>query len=85
MTEAVSCKECDFVNITVKIQNTTAGNFFEVGMAPNGVNTTIPQTQQNITTTIYNLHSSYNMSGFSASIKPISITFTKSLNNLRVS
>lgn len=85
MTEVVSCKECDFVNITVKIQNTTAGNFFEVGMAPNGVNTTIPQTHQSITTTIYNLKNSYILSGFSASIKPISITFTKSLNNLRVS
>ncbi len=85
LTEVVSCKQCDFINVTVKTQNTTGGNFFEIGMSSNGVNTTIPQTDQNISTPIYNLNSSYILSGFSASIKPISITFTKSLNNLRVS
>lgn len=85
LTEAVSCKQCDFINVTVKIQNTTAGNFFEVGMTLNGINTTVPQSQKNVTSTIYNLNSSYNMTGFSASVKPISITFTKSLNYLRVS
>jgi hypothetical protein len=86
LTEAVSCKQCDFINVTVKIQNTTAGNFFEVGMRTlNGLNTTVPQSQKSVTSTIYNLNSSYILSGFSASVKPISITFTKSLNNLRVS
>lgn len=85
LTEAVTCKQCDFVNITVRIQNTTAGNFFEIGMTSIGINTTVPKSKNTVITSIYNLNSSYILSGFSASIKPISITFTKSLNNLRVS
>ena len=85
LAEAVSCKQCDFANITVKIQNTTAGNFFEVGMNSQGVNTTVPMSKKSIATSIYNLNSSYTLSGLSASVKPISITFTKSQNNSRVS
>lgn len=85
LTEVATCKQCDFMNMTIKIQNTTAGNFFEIGLNSNGVNTTVPLSQKSIITSIYNLNSSYLLSGLSASIKPISITFTKSQNNLRVS
>jgi len=86
MTELVSCKQCDFVNITLKLQNTTAGNFFEIGLNSLGVNTSVPASQKNVTTSIYNLNASYSLlNSLSASVKPISITFTKSQNNLRVS
>ena len=85
VTDIVTCKQCDFSNISVKIQNTTAGNYFEIGLTSNGVNTTVPLSNKQISTSIYNLNSSYVLSGLSASAGPISITFTKSLNSLRVS
>jgi len=85
LTELVSCKQCDYVDISVKIQAPTTGNVFEIGMDSRGVNTSIPLTQKKITTSIYNLNSSYTLSGFAASVEPISITFTRAQNNLRVS
>jgi len=85
LTEGVSCKQCDYASITVKIQNTTAGNFFELGMTSRGVNTTVPSSNKMVTTSIYNLNSSYILSGFSSSTKPISITFNKLKNNITVS
>jgi len=85
LAETVSCSQCAYANITVKIQNTTAGNLFEIGMNSNGVNTTVPMSGKSIVSSIYNLNSSYNTSGFSSSAKPISITFNLLKNNITVS
>jgi hypothetical protein len=85
ISAAVTCKTCDFVNITTTTQNTTAGYFFEVGMTNLGLNTTVPMAQQRVTSSVYNLNSSYVLSGFSPSIKPITITFNKIQNSLGVS
>lgn len=85
LTEAVDCKYCTFANITIKIQTTTAGNLFEIGMTSQGVNTTVPFSQKTTVSSIYNLNSSYNLTGFSSSSKPISITFNKLKNNITVS
>jgi len=85
LTAVLSCKQCDFIKITTTLPTSMSGNVFEIGMTQNGINTTVPLSQKNITTSLYNLNSSYNMSGLAASIEPISITFTKSQNNLRVS
>lgn len=85
LTEAVSCKQCDYASIVAILPSTAAGSFFEIGMNRLGVNTSVPMSK-NITTSIYNLNSSYNLSdSLSASIKPISITFIKAQNYLGVS
>lgn len=85
VSEAVTCKMCDYANITTKTQNTTAGYFFEVGMNNLGFNVTVPLAGQRVVSSIYNLNNSYALSGSSASIKPITITFNKTQNSLGVS
>ena len=85
LTEVESCKQCDFISITESIKNPRGGNYFEVGMNSAGVNTSVPLALKNITTSMYNLNNSYRLSGFSSLAEPISITFTKIQNNLRVS
>jgi hypothetical protein len=85
LTEVVSCKQCDYANIVVRIPNTFGGNFLEIGMNSQGVTTTVPLTSKYIATPMYNLNSSYTLSGLVSSIEPISITFIKSQNSLRVS
>ena len=85
LTEAVSCKQCDYANIVAILPSTAAGSFFEIGMNTTfGLNTSVPMSQD-VTTSIYNLNSSYTLSGTSASTKPISITFIKAQNYLGVS
>jgi hypothetical protein len=82
LTAAISCKQCDYVRITINFPTSKSVSAYEIGMNPSGINTSIPLTQKNITTSIYNLNSSYTLSGLAASIEPISITKTQ--NILRV-
>jgi hypothetical protein len=83
LTAAISCKQCDFVRITTSLPTSKSVAAYEIGMNSNGINTSVPLTQKSITTPIYNLNSSYALSGMVASIEPISITKTQ--NILRVS
>ena len=79
----VSCKECDDVNITTKISNTTAGSFTQVLLAgPNIVTSTQPGGASTYTTSAHNILSVLTAaSGSAISAKPIILSYS---NNQKV-
>jgi hypothetical protein len=81
-----TCKECDFMSITTKTQNTTAGYILDFELNKNyGLNVSIFQIKRYYTSTIHNIISSLSeCSGSSASTEPISLTFNRNQNKLEV-
>jgi hypothetical protein len=81
-----SCKECDFVSITTKMQNMTAGYILEFELTKaSGLNVSIPQIKKYSNSTVHNLIFSLNSSsGKSGSTEPLTLTFNKNQNNLGV-
>jgi hypothetical protein len=81
-----SCKECDFVSITTKMQNMTAGYILEFELTKaSGLNVSIPQIKKYSNSTVHNLiFSLNNSSGKSGSTEPLTLTFNKNQNNLGV-
>lgn len=78
------CKECDFINLTLKVSNTSTGYPIEVKFTGNSMlNTSIPTVSEQ-TTTIHNLNYSLKASGSSSSVKTIILTFNRTNNNLGV-
>jgi hypothetical protein len=82
-----SCKECDFVNLTITTQNTSAG--YPIGIVLNETNsnlkTFVPVEAISLTTGIHNLNYSLKASeSFSSSVKPIVLTFNRTNYNLTV-
>jgi len=86
LTAANSCKQCDYVNITVKTSNTTAGQFFEISFGSYGVNVTVPLIKRiNFVTSAHNLNETYQTDGLVASSRPITLTFNKTQNKIGIS
>jgi len=80
-----TCKQCDFVRFPLKIENMTAGYFFEIGFdRKKGMNISAVPGDKTLISTVYNLNQSYNMIGKVASAKPITLTFRRTKNELRV-
>lgn len=78
------CKNCDYASVLIKLENTTAGYFFEESLSKSGLNVSVPNTGKFFISSIHNLNSSTNFSGKSSSAKPITLTFTRTKNELRV-
>jgi hypothetical protein len=78
-----SCKECDYVSLSVAMANLTAGYVTEINLTNFGLNLSIPYKYFN--SPIHNLNSSLGLSGKSSSAQPITLTFNRNQNKLEVS
>ena len=79
-----SCKQCDDVNYEIILANTTAGSFFEIFLEnKTGLKVSAPENKLSISS-IHKINFTTNMSGFTASNKPIILTYNKNNNQLRV-
>ena len=80
-----SCKECDNINTTIKLQNRTANFFIEVTGTPNGFNAMTQPGNESFSSAIHNLVLSISgVNGTGASDEPIVLSFNKNQNKLRV-
>jgi hypothetical protein len=77
-----SCKECDFVNLTIKTHNTSAGYPIMIKAVGSQLNVITPL--QSLSTTFHNLLNESRATGDSTSSKPIILTFNRTNNNLEV-
>jgi len=80
-----SCKECDFVNLTIRTQNTSAGYPLDIAIVDSGLNISAPTTTESLATRIHNfLLYTLSASGSSSTFKPIILTFNRTNYNLTV-
>lgn len=79
---ANSCRGCDFINISTKIQETYAGYYLEMELSKQGLN--VSTVNNNFISSIHNINSSLSPSGKSSSARPITLTLMKSQNKLEV-
>jgi len=80
-----SCKECDFVNVTIKTQNTSTGYPIDVKMKDSKLETSVEMLSGLIATTVHNLLiDTVVSSGASSSAKTIILTFNRTNYTLRV-
>jgi len=77
-----NCKNCDQASVLIKLENTTAGYFFEEKLSSLGLNISAPGTPQSFTSSIHNLNCSTDFFGRASSAKPIYLTFNRSQNVL---
>jgi len=80
-----TCKQCDYARYSLKIENATAGYFLEIGLnSKEGLNVRAVPGEKVFASYIYNFNESFNLSGLAASVKPISLTFSRTKNELGV-
>jgi hypothetical protein len=77
-----SCKECDFVSLTLKTHNTSAGYPIVIKSEGSTLNFSTPLAS--ISSNAHNLLTTMNVVGSSSSAKTIILTFNKTNNNLVV-
>ncbi|MEM5836430.1 MAG: hypothetical protein QW058_01570 [Candidatus Aenigmatarchaeota archaeon] len=78
-----SCKECDFVKLTIKIHNTSAG--YPILVRGENLALIVSTPVSSVSTTIHNLLGDVlKVTGSSPSTKPIVLTFNRTNNNLEV-
>jgi len=75
-----SCKECDFINFTFRISNTTATYYQEVGLVKNPQNLVVRKipSETIVNSSIHNLNETLEFVVSNASsVYPITLTFNK--------
>lgn len=80
-----TCKQCDSVNVTVKLQNTSADYFYEIFLTSSGMNVISQPVGKNYLSSMHNLI--YSLAIESSSVvtqNPITLTYSKNQNNLGV-
>ena len=83
ITAVDSCKTCDNVSITLNLEKTVAGNFYEINLG-NGVNTSTTAGKYSFSS-MHLLNNSLNIQQSKAlSVKPITLMFERTKNNLVV-
>jgi hypothetical protein len=81
---ADSCKECDFVNLSLSMYNTSAG--YTIGITAENSRLKIYTIAGSIGLSAHNLlNYTIKAFGYSSPSKPIILTFNKTNNNLEVS
>lgn len=82
-----TCKLCTSSNVTVKLANTTAGYYIVASFGPGGLNTSTPYVSKKMyTSTMHNIinGSVAMIEGSASSAKPISLTYSRTKNQLEV-
>ncbi|MEM5801875.1 MAG: hypothetical protein QXQ18_00610 [Candidatus Aenigmatarchaeota archaeon] len=77
-----SCKQCNYVEVKTKVENTTADYFHQVTLSSLGLNVISQPGTKNFLASIHNLNTTYSLLGTSSSAKTIIFTFTKNQNKL---
>jgi len=80
-----SCKQCDYVNLTFKIENTTAGYYYDMDFSNSQVNISVPSTGMNFITSGHNLNTSLSLKGKTISSKTLTLTFDRTKNEIGIS
>lgn len=81
-----TCKLCTISNTTIKLANTTAGYYIVADLSSTGLNTSTPYVSNKIyLSTIHNLNESIIIAqGRGTSSKPISLTYSRTKNQLEI-
>jgi len=80
-----SCKQCDYVQYSLKIENSTAEYMLEVGLdSSSGLNVKAVPRGKESSSPFHNFNESFDISGSAPSIRPISLTLNRTKNELRV-
>ncbi|MEM5879577.1 MAG: hypothetical protein QXU74_03745 [Candidatus Aenigmatarchaeota archaeon] len=83
ITMVDTCKECDFVKLTIKTHNTSAG--YPILIKGEDLVLVVSTPIDSISTSIHNLLGNVlRVTGSSPSTKPIVLTFNRTNNNLEV-
>jgi hypothetical protein len=86
ITLADSCKDCDYANFTFKIENTTAGYFFDLDLSNSQVNVSVPPFEnKSFITSAHNLNMSYSSQGKTISSKTLTLTLNRTKNEIGIS
>jgi len=79
-----SCKQCDFVQTSIKLENTTVGYFFEAGLSSNGLSVSAMPGYKSFVSSVHNFNKSFSMAGKASSAQAINLTFSRTKNELEV-
>ena len=77
-----SCKQCDYVENSIKLEPTTAGYFFETTFSSEGLDVSTAPTHNSFVSSVHNLNESHNMNGKSSSAETITLTCSRTKNEL---
>ncbi len=80
-----SCKQCDFINISTTLVNTTGSYGIRVSAGNTGLDVSTKPFGKNYLSPIHNLNYTLTMSGSGSSVRPLILTLTKTQNKLEVS
>lgn len=79
-----TCKQCDYVETSVKFENTTAGYFFDISFSSEGLRVSTFPKYSSFTSSIHNLNKSIRMQGEKFSVETLNLTFSRTKNELEV-
>jgi hypothetical protein len=79
-----TCKLCNYVDYKIRLSNTTADYIMEIAFDHNGINTSISLVAKNYHTSAHNLNYSTNLAGKTSTFQPITLTYNRTKNELRV-
>jgi hypothetical protein len=80
-----TCKQCDFVTTSVKVENTTAGYFLQADAStPTGIAVSTAPDYGIFLSSLHNLNESLTLSGEAYSTEAITLTFNRTKNELEV-
>ncbi|MFH0711224.1 MAG: hypothetical protein V1944_01465, partial [Candidatus Aenigmatarchaeota archaeon] len=73
-------------NFTFKIENTTAGYFYDLDFSKSTVNVSVPPfTNKNFITSGHNLNTTFTLSGKTISSKTLTLTLNRTKNEIGIS
>lgn len=84
VSAVATCRQCDYIEISLKLENMTAGYFFQMDLDKAWMNVSAVPGGKSLPYNVYNFNESYNLTGRAASAKPITLTFNRTKNELRV-
>lgn len=82
---ANSCKECDFMNYSLKLKNLTANYFVTFGLSKSGILISSEPGGGNFSSSMHNLNRSLVIGGGGTSAYPIILRLNKTINQLDMS
>lgn len=80
----VGCKECDQVNLSLRISPRVAGYFLEMELGKDGLNVTTQPEGIWLLNPVHNLKWSFEMSGTAISSEPVSLAFNRPESYIKI-
>ena len=82
ITAVDSCKQCDYISMKIKTEESIGGYFTEFSLSNDGLN--ISTREKYYSSTVNNLNENIDMLGSASSIKPITLTFNRTKNEIEI-